>query len=67
MQDDWTHPDGAVLPRGVLVVYPEMYGTKDPSAGGLPGLKMTAEEVAEAIIRRERDDPKLAQAVLRTR
>jgi terminase large subunit-like protein len=64
VQDDWTHPDGATLPRGALVMYRELYGTKDPSAGGLSGLKMTAEEVADAIIRRERDDPKLAQAVL---
>jgi hypothetical protein len=42
VQDDWTHPDGEVLPRGALVMYRELYGTKDPSAGGLSGLKMTS-------------------------
>jgi hypothetical protein len=64
VQDDWTHPDGALLPRGALVMYREIYGTKDASAGGMPGLKLTAEEVASIIIRREQNDPKLVQAVL---
>jgi hypothetical protein len=64
VQDDFTHPDGALLPRGALVMYRELYGTRDPSAGGLPGLKLTAEEVATVIIKREQNDPKLAQAVL---
>jgi Phage terminase large subunit len=51
------------LPRGALVRYREWYGSKDPAQSDI-GLKLTAEEVADGIIRLERDDPKLAYAVM---
>ena len=45
--------DGLTIPRGALVRYREWYGST-----GRPneGLKLTAEEVAEGIVSRERDD-----------
>jgi hypothetical protein len=64
VQDDWKHPDGRTLPRGALVTYREWYGTRDPSAGGLKGLKLTAEQVGDGIVHREKADPKLIMAVL---
>jgi len=46
--------DGFIIPRGAMVRYREWYGCKP----GLPnvGLKLTAEEVAEGIRRREGDE-----------
>ena len=64
VQDDWTHPDGFTLPRGAMVMYREWYGTRDPGASGVQGLKLTAPEVGHGIAKRERDDPKLSQGVL---
>jgi hypothetical protein len=51
------------LPRGALVRYREWYGSTDPAAGG-KGLKLTAEQVADGLIDREKDDPRLAYGVL---
>jgi hypothetical protein len=53
--DAFAHPDG-VIPRGALVRYREYYGAKDSVREPNVGLKMTAEEVAEEIMRRERGD-----------
>lgn len=64
VQDDWQHPDGPILPRGALVMYREWYGSPDPAAAGLRGLKLTATEVGQGIVKRERDDPKLSMGVL---
>ena len=48
------------LPRGALVRYREWYGAASPGKG----LKLTAEQVADGIIARERDDGRLAYGVL---
>jgi hypothetical protein len=75
-QDDWpsgnaendgrslpkVHRGGATLPRGALVRYREWYGSTDPASGG-KGLKLTAEQVADGLIEREKDE-KLAYGVL---
>jgi hypothetical protein len=61
VQDDFPL-DGHTLPRGALVRYRECYGSSDPS--GAKGLKWTAEQVADRIIELEKDDPRLAYAVL---
>lgn len=45
-----------VLPRGALIRYREDYGAK--------GGKLTAEQVAQRIVRFEKDDPKLSFGVL---
>ena len=50
------------LPRGALVRYREDYGDTPGVTGR--GLKLTAEQVAERIIERERKDPKLSYGVL---
>lgn len=63
VQDDWRHLDGAVLPRGALICYREWYGSMNPADEGQRGLKLTAEELAEGIVRRERGD-KLAYGVI---
>lgn len=52
-----------VLPRGALVRYREWYGSTDPASGG-KGLKLTAEQIGEGLVQRERNDPKLAYGVL---
>jgi hypothetical protein len=51
-----------ILPRGALICYREDYGDADGQAG--KGLKLTAEQVADRIVAREKDDPKLAYGVL---
>ena len=51
---------GTVLPRGALIRYREDYIASGPNKG----LKLTAEQVADRIIDRERDDPKLSYGVL---
>jgi hypothetical protein len=51
---------GLVLPRGALVRYREDYVASGPNKG----LKLTAEQLADRIIEREKNDPKLAYAVL---
>jgi hypothetical protein len=48
--------DTRILPRGAMVRYREWYG----SVGG----KLTAEQVAEGIVKRERLDPRLTYGVL---
>lgn len=62
--DDRDHgPTGApsvYLPRGSLIRYREDYGASGPNKG----LKLTAEQVADRVIRLERDDPRLSYAVL---
>ena len=54
----WAVSDGSLpdIARGCLVCYREWYGMKpgEPNVG----LRMTAEQVAEGIRERERDDPK---------
>jgi hypothetical protein len=49
-----------ILPRGAIVRYREDYIASGPGKG----LKLTAEQVAERIIEREKDDPKLAYGVM---
>ena len=49
-----------ILPRGSLIRYREDY----IAAGPGKGLKLTAAQVADRIIEREKDDPRLAYAVL---
>jgi hypothetical protein len=51
------------LPRGALVRYREWYGSEKP-AEGAKGLKLTAEQVADGIVSREAEDPRLSYAVL---
>jgi hypothetical protein len=48
------------LPRGGLVRYREWYGASAPGQG----LKLTNQEIAEGIIEREAQDPKLSWGVL---
>ncbi len=45
---------GHVLPRGALIRYREWYGASSPNVG----LKLPAEDVAQGIIERERDEPR---------
>jgi hypothetical protein len=47
--DDHPLQDGRVIPRGAIVRYREWYGASAPNVG----LKLTAEEVAEGIRKRE--------------
>ena len=61
VQDDFTVPDDTAvkprtLPRGALVRYREWYGAK--------GGKLTNEALGAGIALREKDDPKLMDAVL---
>jgi hypothetical protein len=53
-------PDGRWYPKGAMVVYREWYGAKGPNVG----VKMTAEEVAEGIVERERDDKEMDDAII---
>lgn len=48
------------IPRGALVRYREWYGASSPNVG----LKLTAEQVADGIVSREKSDPKLTYGVL---
>ena len=64
VNDDWRHPDGQKLPRGSIVCYREWYGSENPAASGSSGLKMTAEQVGQGIVRLERHDPKLSYGVI---
>lgn len=61
--DDMTAKGGQRVPRGALVRWREWYGC---AATPDTGLKMSAEQVAEGIVKRERDakDPALRYAVL---
>lgn len=58
--EDWFHPVSKLLvPKGALVVYREWYGVKmkpDGTVQANQGLKMFAEEVANGIVARERDE-----------
>lgn len=63
VQDDYKHRSGSALPRGSLVRYREWYGSTDPAAGA-KGLKLTADQVADGLTEREKDDPRLAYGVL---
>ena len=60
----WAVSDGSIpdIARGCLVCYREWYGMKpgEPNVG----LRMTAEQVAEGIRDRERDDPKPASGMM---
>jgi hypothetical protein len=56
-QDAHETPQG-LIPRGALVKYREWYGASEPNVG----LKLTAEEVADGILARERGD-RIAYAV----
>ncbi|GAA0696315.1 terminase [Dyella marensis] len=62
--DDFSHPDGFVIPRGALVRYREWYGAKDSAREPNVGLKMTAEEVGKELARLEREDAAISNAVL---
>ena len=66
VQDDYQVIDGPLLPRGCLVQYREYYGVKGKEGGSFEpnvGLKMTAEEVAIEVKRREAGD-KIAYGVI---
>jgi hypothetical protein len=56
--------NGLVIPRGAMVRYREWYGCKDPINEPNVGLKLTAEEVGYGLWEREKNDPKIADAVL---
>lgn len=65
--DDWQHPDGIVVPRGGLIVYRELYGIRRKPDGTFDadvGVKETAEEVAEHILRVEDEDEGIKYGVL---
>lgn len=64
VQDDFTTPDGILIPRGSLIRYREWYGTKNPNESGLRGLKLNGEQIGEEIAKREKKDSKLSYAVL---
>lgn len=64
VQDDYRPYPGRFLRRGALVRYREWYGTKDPAASGMKGLKLTAEQVGDRLVELEKDDPKLMYGVL---
>lgn len=52
---DTMRADDVTIPRGALVRYREWYGSSAPNVG----LKLTAEQVAEGIVSRERSDPQM--------
>lgn len=54
--DDFTHPDGQVIPKGSLVRYREYYGCEDPVKNPNTGLKIPAEEAAKHILHLERGE-----------
>jgi hypothetical protein len=56
--EDCQRPE-ITIPRGALIRYREWYGASAPNVG----LKMTAEEVAEGIVHRSRDE-KFAHSIL---
>lgn len=54
--DDWQHPDGAVLPRGALVAYRELYGVRTKPDGTFEpdvGVKEPSDVVARRILKLE--------------
>jgi hypothetical protein len=63
VQDDYKLPDGRTLPRGAIVRYREWYGSQQTTSS-TRGLKLTAEEVGQGLVEREKDDPRLTYAVL---
>jgi hypothetical protein len=60
LSDGSVLPNGAVYPRGALIVYREWYGAK----GANKGVKMDAEEVARGISERTPDDEKIQDMVI---
>jgi hypothetical protein len=47
--EDWQHPDGAVIPRGAIVAYRELYGVRLKNTGGFDpdvGVKEPSDVVA---------------------
>lgn len=63
--DDYIH-NGQRIPRGALVRYREWYGCrKDDQNASIPdvGLKMTANEVAQGILDKEKKDEKITYSV----
>jgi hypothetical protein len=60
--EEYTLPDKRVLPAGAIVRYREYYGSANSSSD--KGLKLTAEQVAQGIIDREKSDLKLAYGAL---
>lgn len=59
-RDGESNGNSFILPRGALVRYREDYIASGPNKGS----KLTAEQVADRIIAREKDDPKLSYAVM---
>lgn len=60
LSEDVEHPDGFVMPKGAIVRYREWYGAaQDDNGDTIPnkGLKMTAEQIADGIKKREKGDP----------
>lgn len=51
-EDDYRAPTGVEIPCGAMVKYREWYGKSGPNKG----LKLTAEEIAEGIKEREKDE-----------
>lgn len=60
--ENFTHPEGFVIPKGALVRYREWYGVvRDGQTGQITpntGIKMPAEMVGEGLVKREKDDPR---------
>ena len=57
--DDWLHPDGAMIPRGALIVYRELYGIRYRPDGTFEpdtGVKESADVVAGKVRKAEEDD-----------
>jgi len=58
--DEHQAADGRTIPRGALLRYREWYGAKAANVG----LKLTAEQVGDGIVAREKGDPRLSYGVL---
>lgn len=52
--EDWVHPDGALVPKGSIIVFREWYGSKDHDNRGL---KMPAGDVGRELRRIEGEMP----------
>lgn len=57
--EDFQHTSGIVIPKAATIQYREWYGAASPNVG----FKMTAEEVATGVLKREPEDEKVHYAV----
>lgn len=63
VQDEFTHPDGWIIPRGAIVRYREIYGAADRINQPNVGTKETAETIGARISALERNE-KISYGVL---